>query len=112
MAVEQAGFVVVSAHVDAVKRGDASLLEFVNEHAPDVVIYDLVPPYDRSWRFLQHIREHSLRNQRYVVTSTNPRRALEIADIHEDIYEIIGKPYDIDLIVNAVREAARARPTR
>jgi DNA-binding NarL/FixJ family response regulator len=112
IAIEQAGLVVVSAHVDAVKRGDASLTEFVREHDPDVVLYDVVPPYDRSYRFLEHLRETSLRNRRFVVTSTNAARAKELAGSDEDIYEIIGKPYDIDKIVTAVREAARARPTR
>ncbi len=112
VAVEQAGLVAISAHVDAVKRGDVSLLEFVKLHDPDVVIYDIVPPYDRGWRFLEHLRETALRNRQFVITSTNPTRAAELAGTSEDIYEIIGKPYDLDRIVDAVREAARARPTR
>jgi DNA-binding NtrC family response regulator len=109
MALEQAGLVVVSAHVDAVKRGDASLLEFIHEHRPDVVLYDVVPPYDRSWRFLEHLKETSMRGQSFVITSTNPKRAAELAGTTEDIYEIVGKPYDIDKIVDAVRGAARIR---
>ena len=112
LSLEQVGLVVVSAHVDAVKRGDVSLVDFVNEHEPDVVIYDVVPPYERSWRFLEHLRETTLRNRRFVITSSNPRRAAELAGTAEDIYEIVGKPYDLDLIVDAVREASKARPTR
>lgn len=34
MALEQAGLVVVSAHVDGVKRGDVSLTDFIQEHDP------------------------------------------------------------------------------
>jgi len=109
MALEQAGLVVISAHVDAVKRGDASLTEFMHEHKPDVVIYDVVPPYDSSWRFFEHLRETSLTDQSVVITSTNPRRAAELAGISQDIFEIVGKPYDIDLIVDAVRRAAQER---
>ena len=112
MAIEQAGLVVVSTHIVAVRRGDGSLLDFVHEHDPDVVVNDLVPPYDRGWRFLEHLREKSMRGRRFVITSTNPKRAAELADTSEDIYEILGKPYDIDRIVDAVREAARSRPTR
>lgn len=112
MAIEQAGLVVISAHVDAVKRGDAAIYEFVNEHDPDAIVYDLVPPYDRSWLFLEHLRETSLRGRRFVITSTNARKASELAGTAEDIYEIVGKPYDIDRIVDAVREAVRARPTK
>jgi DNA-binding NarL/FixJ family response regulator len=112
MAIEQAGLVVVSAHIDSVKRGDASLLEFIREHDPDVVLYDVVPPYDRSWRFLEHLRETSMRGRQFVITSTNPKRATELSGTSEDVYEIIGKPYDLDNIVEAIRQAARARPTR
>ena len=112
MAIEQAGLVVVSTHIDAVRRGDSSLMDFIQEHDPDVIVYDLVPPYDRGWRFLEHLRETSMRGRRFVITSTNPKRATELANTSEDIYEILGKPYDIDLIVDAVREAARSRPTR
>lgn len=103
----------MSAHVDAIKRGDASLVEFVNEHAPDVVVYDIVPPYDRSYRFFEHLRHGALRGPRFVLTSTNPRRVEELTGVAADhVYEIIGKPFDIDRIVDAVRQAARARPTR
>ena len=112
MAIEQAGLVVVSTHIDAVRRGDSSLMDFIQEHDPDVIVYDLVPPYDRGWRFLEHLRETSMRGRRFVITSTNPKRATELANTSEDIYEILGKPYDIDLIVDAVREASRSRPTR
>jgi DNA-binding NtrC family response regulator len=111
MALEQAGLVVISVHVDEVKRGDVAVGEFINEHNPDVTIYDLVPPYDRSWLFLQHLRETTLKGRRFVITSTNPKRAAELAGTAEDIFEIVGKPYDIDKIVEAVRHAAKARPT-
>lgn len=113
IALEQAGLIVVSAHVDAVKRGDVALSDFVREHQPDVILYDLVPPYDRSWRFLQHLRDTTtMRNRQFVITSTNVTHAAALAGTAEDIYEVVGQPYDIDRIVDAVRQAARARPTR
>ncbi len=48
-----------------------------------------------------------MHGQSFVITSTNPNRARELAGTAEDIYEIVGKPYNIDKIVDAVRGAGR-----
>jgi len=106
LVLEQHGFIVVSAHLDAIRRGEQSFTDFVEEHDPKLVIYDLVPPYDRSWRFLEHLRSSALlKDRRFVITSTNAQRAREIIGTTEHVYEIVGKPYDIDGIVSVVRRA-------
>jgi DNA-binding NarL/FixJ family response regulator len=112
-ALEQAGLVVVSGHIDAIRRGEQRLSDFVEEHDPSAILYDLVPPYDRSWRFLEHVRETpSMQGRRFVVTSTNAQRAREIAGGAERVLEIVGKPYDIEAIVKAVASAAAGRDDR
>ena len=113
LSFEQAGFVVVSAHVDAIKRGAANLTDFVRTHKPQVIVFDLVPPYDSSFRFVQHLRQTDLLDGcRFVLTSTNAKRAEELAGTAEEIFEVVGKPYDIGQITRAVKEASRARPTK
>jgi DNA-binding NtrC family response regulator len=112
VALEQAGFVVVSAQIDAIRRGHASLQQFVADNNPRVLIYDLVPPYDRSWRFLQHTMEGpGMDGRRFIITSTNAAAARELSGAEPDVYEILGKPYDIDAIVNAVSEAIADDPS-
>jgi DNA-binding NtrC family response regulator len=113
LAFEQAGMVVVSAHVDQIKRGVTSLADFVAEHNPKVVLFDLVPPYDRSWRFVEHLTRAKLMNgRRFVITSANARMARELSGTSEEVFEIVGKPYDISQITDAVKQASRARPTK
>jgi CheY-like chemotaxis protein len=113
LSLEQAGFVTVSAHVDAIKRGKTSLIDFVKVHRPNVIVFDLVPPYDRNYRFIEHLRETEvLDGCHFVLTSTNPARAHELAGVSDQIYEVLGKPYDLDQITRAVKEASRARPTK
>jgi len=107
-AIERAGMVVVSGHVDAIRRGEQRLADFVEQHDPAVILYDIVPPYDRSWRFLEHIRDTpSMQGRRFVITSTNAQRVREIVGGAGDVLEIVGKPYDIDAIVKSVEAAAR-----
>jgi len=107
IALEMEGLVTISGHVDELRRGRVTLFDIVREHDPRVIIYDLVPPYDHSWRFLDHLRNNSdMRGREFVITSTNPKRALELASGSEEVLEIIGKPYDIRQIVEAVKKAA------
>lgn len=109
LAIEQRGMVVVSGHVSAIRRGEQRLADFVEEHDPVVILYDLVPPYDRSWLFLEHLREApSMRGRRFVITSTNARRAREIVGTAEHVHEVIGKPFDIDALVDTVEAALHA----
>lgn len=111
--LETAGFVVVSGHIGAAKRGSFNLRQFIEQHEPCVVVFDLVPPYDRNWAFLEHLRgDPVFQRRQFVLTSANAKQAEAIAGRAEHIYEIIGKPYDLDAVVQAVREASRSRPVK
>lgn len=104
--LETEGMVAVSAHVSDLKRGQLDFGGFLTEHNPSVIIYDIPPPYDRSWLFFEHLRTlPSVKGRNFVLTSTNPQRVQQIANPDQPIYEIIGKPYDMQMIIDAVRKA-------
>ena len=108
--LEQAGFITVSGHVDEVRRGELDLVNFVKQHDPAVIVYDLVPPYDRSWRYLEMLKSSDLFHGRsFVLTSVNAARARDTVGRDEMVYEVVGKPLDLDQIVKAVREASKNR---
>jgi DNA-binding NarL/FixJ family response regulator len=111
IAFEQAGFIGVSGHIDDLRRGTLDLPSFVREHDPRVIVYDVAPPYENHWRFLQHIRDSpDMRGRAFVLTSTNVQRLYELVGTKEPIFELIGKPYDLERITRAVKEASRTRP--
>ncbi len=112
-ALEAAGLTVVSALTTDVREGRVDLDRFVTQHQPRVLLYDIAPPYEPNWRLFQHVAEMPvMAGRQFVLTSTNPRHVEQLAGPHQHVYEVVGKPVDLDQIVQAVREALKARPTR
>lgn len=112
-ALETAGFVVFEYHVEDIRQGTADIESLVKEHDPRVIIFDVAPPYQRMWNFLEHLRRHTdFRKRKFVLTSMNVQRLQEIVGSDETVYEIVGSQEDIGEVVRAVKEASRARPTR
>jgi DNA-binding NtrC family response regulator len=112
-AIEPTGMVAVSVFTKEIREGAVSVDGFLREHDPQVVVYDIAPPYDANWRLFQHVASMELMRDRPVVlTTTNAAELEKIVGKNHRIFEIVGKPYDLDQIVRAVKEAARSRPTR
>jgi DNA-binding NarL/FixJ family response regulator len=109
-ALEAEGFQTVVGHIPEVKKGEIDLIDFINHHTPAVIVYDISPPYDANWRFLRLVRSSEpLQRREFVLTTTN-KPALEQLVGDTEAFEIIGKPYDLRRVVDAVR-AALARLT-
>ena len=109
--IEAAGFVVLVVHVAEIRAG-LDIGAVLAQHDPKVIVYDVVAPFDRNWRFLQHLRETVLEGRQFVLTSPNERALRQLVGRDEQVYEILTDGADVDAIVQAVREASRARPTR
>jgi len=111
--IEQAGFVVVGSMTSLIRDGEVDVEQFIGQHDPLVIVYDISPPYEANWRLFQHVASLPVMAGRQVVlTSTNARQVEKLAGLHQNVYEIVGKPDDLERVVHAVKEASRARPSR
>jgi hypothetical protein len=111
--LEKAGFVVFEFHIEDIKLGAADVDSLLKQHDPKVIVYDLAPPYDMNWRFLDHLRTATgFKGRQFVLTSVNVRHAEEVIKGDESVYEVLGEEEDMAQLVRAVKEASRSRPTR
>jgi DNA-binding response OmpR family regulator len=113
LSLQRAGFVVVSAFTFDVRDGRVDLEAFVRQHKPRVIVYDIAPPYEENWRLFQHLCRLDVFDQSsFVLTSVNTARVRDVAGAAIDIHEVVGKPFDLDEVVEAVVTAAHQRPSR
>jgi DNA-binding NtrC family response regulator len=109
----QAGFVVVSALTPEIREGVVDIERFIQQHDPRVVVYDIAPPYDANWQLFQHVAAMpAFQGRQFVLTTTNARHVETIAAPQQHVYEIVGRPQDLERIVGAVKEASKIRPSR
>ena len=112
IALEQAGLLTVSAFTFDIRDGRVDLESFIRQHDPRVIVYDVAPPYESNWRLFQHISTRPvMRDREFVLTTTNAAHVQKLAGRHRPIFEVVGKPFDLDQLTQAVREASRSRPT-
>jgi DNA-binding NtrC family response regulator len=105
-ALELAGFAVIDGPLKEFDQGTEAALAFLRTHDPDAVVYDISPPYEKTAAFCADVQEADP-GRGWVITSTNPQRTMRDLRGRPEAYEVIGKPYDLDRVVDAVRRAAR-----
>jgi len=104
------GYRAVSGHADDVKSGELDFIAFLRTHQPSAIIWDIAPPYDRNWNFFQLLRLLRPLEQCHIVLTTTHKKHLDsLAGKETGAIEIVGKPYDIEMIVETVSKGLERR---
>ena len=96
------GFRVVTL-ASSNKLGGVAEREFLLQQQPQAVVFAVSPPYERSWAIFRML-EREFPHFGWVVTTTNTR-ALEEWVGPTDAIEIVGKPFDLEVLIAAVHVA-------
>jgi CheY-like chemotaxis protein len=88
--------------------GAEAVRAFVAHHRPDVIVFDISFPYDHNWQRCREFHDfHDTGQVPVVLTTTNVRALTEIVG-PTGAMEIVGKPYDLERLAEAVDRVLRA----
>jgi DNA-binding response OmpR family regulator len=88
------------------KKGAVDFAGYIGDHDPDVVIFDISPPYKENWAFFKTLRDgRAMKGRGLVLTTTNKQRLDETAGKDSEAFEVVGKPYDLAQIKGAIDAA-------
>jgi DNA-binding response OmpR family regulator len=99
---------LTGCHFADLKKGNVDFAQFLAKYEPQVVIFDISPPYAENWKFFKTLRDaKSMERRGLVLTTTNKDRLDEIVGEDSTAIEIVGKPYDLQQITAAITAALR-----
>jgi len=81
----------VEAHIDDVQRNRVDPEALIAQHDPCIVVLDLITPYDRHSRFIDHLRNvPSFHGGPFILVSANAMAARELGAFSQDVLPMRG----------------------
>ena len=97
--------VLIWCHFADLKKGIIDFGKYMEKHNPEVVIFDLSPPYDENWRFFKTMRDSkTMLGRGSVLTTTNKNRLDEVLGEDSHALEVVGRAKDLQEIDAAIKK--------
>src|ERR1700730_15099508 len=105
---------LIWCHFADLKKGIVDFGKYMEKHNPEVVIFDLSPPYDENWRVFKTMRDaKTMQGRGVVLTTTNKNRLDEVLGGDSHAVEVVGKTKDLQQIGSAIKaETVKAEASR
>jgi DNA-binding response OmpR family regulator len=99
---------LIWCHFADLKKGIVDFGRYMAKHNPEVVIFDLSPPYDENWRFFKTMRDaKTMQGRGIVLTTTNKNRLDEVLGEDSHALEVVGRTLDLQQIDAAIKAETR-----
>ena len=99
---------LIWCHFADLKKGIVNFDKYMSRHNPEVVIFDLSPPYDENWRFFKTMRDaKTMQGRGVVLTTTNKNRLDEVLGEDSHALEVVGRTKDLQQIDAAIKSETR-----
>ena len=104
---------LVGCHFTDLKKGAVDFARYMARHEPTVLIFDISPPYLENWLFFKGLCDGpAMKGRGLVLTTTNKDRLDEAVGGDSEAIEIVGKPYDLDQIKEAIDASLKRARTK
>jgi hypothetical protein len=105
---------LIWCHFADLKKGIVNFGKYMDRHNPEVVIFDLSPPYDENWKYFKTMRDDkTMKGRGVVLTTTNKARLDEVLGEDSRALEVVGRSKDLGQIDAAIKsETGKARAAR
>jgi DNA-binding response OmpR family regulator len=99
---------LVGCHFSDLKKGRVDFARHLSEHEPEVVIFDISPPYKENWHFFKTLRAgRPMEGRGLILITPNKERLDEAVGEDSGAFEIVGNPDDLDQIKLALHAALK-----
>jgi len=106
---ESEGYKTCGTFTYLYKGNESHFDNFIDQNKPDVIVYDIALPYESNYKLFKKLSEKMKEKKiPFVLTSTN-KAALESIVGKTKTYELVGKPYDMQEILDAVRRSLKEK---
>ena len=103
---------LIWCHFADLRKGIVDFGKYIDKHNPEVVIFDLSPPYDENWHFFKTMRDaKTMKGRGIVLTTTNKARLDEVLGEDSHALEVVGRPKDLQQIDAAIKAETRKAET-
>jgi DNA-binding response OmpR family regulator len=103
---------LIWCHFADLKKGIVDFGKYMDKRNPEVVIFDLSPPYDENWRFFETMRDaNTMTGRGVVLTTTNKARLDDVLGEDSHALEVVGRPKDLHQIDAAIKAETRKAET-
>lgn len=106
------GFRVADTYRVTPGSGEPELERHIAQHRVDAVVWDIGLPYARNWAYFEQVEASGAFHDCGVVLTTTNKAALESFVGPTPAHQLVGKPFDLDELVEAVHVALASRVPR
>lgn len=106
--MRESGFDTCDMYTYKFKTGEVNFEEFIKENKPDVILYDIALPYKENYLLFKSLSSKEIvKNVPFILTTTNKNALQSLITVTSDVFEIVGKPYDLEELKNIVKKTVK-----